>query len=86
MTRVETAVRKLLDGSLAIRESGVDWCSTWFYGDREPGVDSIIRAWADDHADKVRVVSHADGFAVEHRGTLELLVTWYPTFGKAVAL
>lgn len=83
MTRIEIAVRKLLDANLAIREAGVSiGSSPWFYGNQEPGVDTVIREWADDHADKVRVVPHAvDGFAVEHRRTFEHVVVWYPTFG-----
>lgn len=71
----------LLSARLACIEAGVDAGWIWFYRDRTPEADAIVRQWAADHADVVKAEDRKVGLVVTHRRTYYGIATVYPTHG-----
>lgn len=76
----EHPIARLLSARLAMIEAGIEGNGgTWFYADKTPGAEQIIRQWAADHADVVRVEQREIGLVVNHRKTFDGIATVYPT-------
>lgn len=71
-------IYRLLSARLDLVDANVDGNSLWFYGDKTPGSDAVIRQWAADHAQSVAIDKACDGFSVDHRKSFTTIVTWYP--------
>lgn len=86
---IDHPIYQLLSARLALIEQGIDSSSLWFYGDRTPIAEAVIRQWAADHADRVTIEPGSVGFNIEHRTTFEQVVSWYSSYsrcaGRAVA-
>lgn len=76
-------IYRLLSARLALVVEDIDCSSLWFYGNKAPDAEAVIRKWAADHADEVVVSSAAGGISVDHRTKYESIVAWYPTFAGA---
>jgi hypothetical protein len=80
MALTEHPIYRLLSARLAIVEAGIEGGGgTWFYGDVTPEAESILREWAADHADAVRVEDRKIGLVVDHRNSYHGIATVYPS-------
>jgi hypothetical protein len=77
----EHPIARLLSARLACLDAGIDSSSVWFYGDKTPEAEAIIREWGVEHA--LLPIKICDGFGFEHPRTFEVIVTWYPSYEDA---
>lgn len=78
-------IYQLLSAVLACAEANLDYATPWFYGDRTPVAESVIRQWAADHADRVLVSERRWGLVVDCRKLSASIVNWYPSYEDQTA-
>jgi len=73
-------IAQLLSARLALVEAGIDGSSVWFYGDKAPESEAVIREWAAANSNAVTVFASEEQLAVDHRNGS--IVTWYPSYAE----